>query len=201
MDTFFNIIQTIIKCNKNVLYHGETEGFDSSITCEPIYKNILLIVHYMVYRLARQQEISNNRNDNIRMKLITIDTIFNTLCINQINVKQQLQNLIITTQKHCNAFSRLAYIIKWKRCKIAVDCDLSMTPLNINHCNTVVLMYNRFKYMFSLQDLINIIETALSNSPNFFIMPIAPKNPYNNAKFDKSTLYNIYFKLLIILKL
>jgi hypothetical protein len=46
-----------------------------------------------------------------------------------------------------------------------------------------------------MNDLINIIETALCNAPNFFLNPLHPKNPYNNQKLNTSTLCNIYFKM------
>ena len=46
--------------------------------------------------------------------------------------------------------------------------------------------------------IINIIETAIGNSPNFFSEPLSPLNPYNNQEFTISTLYNIYFQMLKI---
>ena len=46
-----------------------------------------------------------------------------------------------------------------------------------------------------MNDLINIIETAICNAPNFFLDPLPPKNPYNNQKLNTSTLCNIYFKM------
>jgi len=103
--------------------------------------------------------------------------------------------LIITTQKHYNAFSRLAYIIKYKRSKTVVTDDLTMNPIDISHQSTFILMQKGVKYMFHINDLINIIETSLSNAPNFFVSPLVAKNPYNNEVLGKSALFNIYFKM------
>jgi len=57
------------------------------------------------------------------------------------------------------------------------------------------MIQNKSRYLFSMNDLINIIETAVSNAPNFFLHPLSPKNPYNNQILNTSTLCNIYFKI------
>ena len=49
--------------------------------------------------------------------------------------------------------------------------------------------------MFTTGDIINILNTALSNAPNFFVYPLIAKNPYTNMPFNKSMLYNIYFHI------
>ena len=89
----------------------------------------------------------------------------------------------------------MARIYKIKKYNFVVTNDLSMMPLDINNKNTFMLIENRSIYLFSLNDLITIIETAISNSPNFFSTPLTPLNPYNNQPFSDSTLYNIYFKM------
>jgi hypothetical protein len=48
--------------------------------------------------------------------------------------------------------------------------------------------------LFVLNDLVNIIETSISNAPDFFVEILSPKNPYTNIVFNKTALYNIYFQ-------
>ena len=59
----------------------------------------------------------------------------------------------------------------------------------------MVILQNKFKYIFTLNDIINVIETAITNSPLLFAEPLRPKNPFNNRLFDDSTLYNVYFHM------
>jgi hypothetical protein len=70
-----------------------------------------------------------------------------------------------------------------------------LNALDIKNKNTFILIEKKSQYLFSLNDLVSIIETAISNSPVFFSEPLSPLNPYNNEPFTYSTLYNIYFKL------
>ena len=109
--------------------------------------------------------------------------------------KENIITIFSNAQKHYHAFSRFAYIYKLKKYPCIVTDDLSLNPLNPNHKNTFTLVENKSKYLFSLNDLISIIETAIGNSPNFFSEPLSPVNPYNKQIFTNSTLYNIYFKM------
>jgi hypothetical protein len=70
-----------------------------------------------------------------------------------------------------------------------------MNPLDINHKNTFVLIQNKSKYLFNLNDIVKIIETAITNAPSFFPEPKYAKNPFNNEVFNSATLYNVYFKM------
>ena len=98
-------------------------------------------------------------------------------------------------QKLYFAFSKLAYIYKLKKSKTIVDYDLQMTPLNIKNKSTICIYQNNCKYLFNVNELIQIINKALSNNYGFFSEPITIKNPYNNIPLNKSNLYNIYFHL------
>lgn len=116
--------------------------------------------------------------------------------------KEEFINIFCKIQKTYFGLSRFAYLYKYKKSKIVVDSDLYLNQIDINNKNTICLLQEKNKYYFRINDLINIINRSLSNSPYFFCSPLIPKNPYNNVEFNKSTLYNIYFyirsKTLII---
>ena len=109
--------------------------------------------------------------------------------------KECLLDIFSRAQRIYNAFTRLAYIYRLKKYKTVVTDDLSMNPLDINHKNTFILIQNKSKYLFSLNDVVKIIETAITHAPNFFQEPKNAKNPYNNEVLNRATLYNIYFKM------
>jgi hypothetical protein len=110
--------------------------------------------------------------------------------------KEDFINIFCKIQKTYFALSRFAYIYKYKKAKIVVDFDLCLNPIDVNNKNSICLLQEKYKYYFRINDLINIINTALSNSPMFFSEPLISKNPYNNIPFNKSTLYNIYFNII-----
>jgi hypothetical protein len=95
-------------------------------------------------------------------------------------------------QKIYNVLNRFVYNFKYKRAKIVVNTDMYLNQLDINNENVFCLFHNNSKYLFVVNDLIKIIDTALTNSHMFFAEPLCIKNPYSNLPFNKSMLYNIY---------
>ena len=111
------------------------------------------------------------------------------------NVKKNLQNIFCKLQKVYYGFAKLAYLWRYKKATYKVTDDLSLNPIDIHKKNVFVLFQNNSKYLFVANDLINIINTNLSHSPNFFCDPLWIKNPYNNIELSSTDLYNIYFFL------
>jgi len=68
-----------------------------------------------------------------------------------------------------------------------------MNTLDEKQARVFSLIQNNKKYLFSITDLINILNNSLGNTFFFVSEPLSCKNPYTNIPFNKSTLYNIYF--------
>lgn len=118
----------------------------------------------------------------------TIENIFNTN-----EVKETFFDHFNKIQKTYNAFSRLAFLYKYKRAKIMVNTDLILNEIKENEKYVYCLFQNNCKYLFNIHELIKIVNNSIANSYHFFNNPIPIKNPYNNIVLNKSTLYNIYF--------
>ena len=120
---------------------------------------------------------------------------FNMLTKYVENNDETFMNIFSTIQKMMKGFSRLAYIYRLKRATIKNSHDLGLNPIsNKNPRKTIAILQDSSIYIMSLQELIQIINAELSYVNGFFILEShLPKNPYTNTKFNKSTLYNIYF--------
>lgn len=110
------------------------------------------------------------------------------------NFNEKILEITNKAQRAYNGFARLAQIARSKQ-KISIDMDLLLNPIDPNHKNTIKLNQNNSNFLFTVRDLVQIIETALSNAPNFFAEPLPIKNPYNNVELKHADLYNIYFKV------
>ena len=184
-----------------------------------------MIIHDIVKIIIEKNETIDNKNDpskidkydiNLINSLLNNYTLNNNFFLNKKYkyVKQILENIFIENdmkdfflesiqkiQKIYFSLNKFAFLWKFKKAKIIVQEDLYMNVIEPNAKNSIWIYQEKNKYLFILSDLINIINIALSNSPNFFSEPLSFKNPFNNIPFNKSTLYNIYFQILHFNKL
>jgi hypothetical protein len=133
--------------------------------------------------------------NSIEEKYVVLRDILNNPFIT-CQQKNEFLNIFCLVQKTYFALSRVAYLYQYKKSKLVVDFDMCLNPIDINNKNSICLFQEKNRYYFRINDLINIIDTALCNSPMFFSNPLISKNPYNNVPFNKSTLYNIYFNII-----
>lgn len=199
MKTFFNILQTIVNI-KNKTY-PTNKIITNQNKCEMSdYDNELKIYIRFLMKTIMKLQQTHKHKDHLSKNAISKFTALSQILENNIMRKELKEKVIesfIKTQKYNNAFIRLAHIYRLKKHQYVVKCDLYMNPLDMKHKNTFVLVEYETKtnYLFNINDIINIIESSISNSPNFFSQPIWPANPYNNQPFNISTLYNIYYQV------
>lgn len=107
--------------------------------------------------------------------------------------KTEFEILFCRIQKIYSAFRKFAYVYRFKKSNIIVDTDLCGNSLTLNNRNVFCLFNENNRYLFTINDLIKLINTSLTNEFLFILVPLNVKNPYNNVILNKSTLYNIYF--------
>jgi hypothetical protein len=103
-------------------------------------------------------------------------------------------NLFYKTQRAYHGFAKLASVFRYRRATIKNKEDLSMNPIEPNGTNIIVYQNNSL-FIFKISELINLFMMSLTNHLDFFMDPIAIKNPYNNMCFNNSALYYIYFAI------
>jgi len=190
MKTFFNILQTIIN-KKEKMYPDEGNPFSFEHNTDFIY------VYSLIQSIHENKKTSNYETDvykNAFGKMKALNLFLENMFYND-ETKDRLFNIFSLAQKHYFAFLKLSNIYKLKKSQIVVNTDLMLNVIESNGRNTFVIVENNKKYLFTLNELISIIENAIGNSPHFFSQPLWPLNPYTNQKLRMSTLYNIYFKM------
>jgi hypothetical protein len=192
MKTFFNILQTVIN-QKYKMYPDEPFSVPNNSHMSEEQLHIGVLINRIYHEIKSKKYVDKYKN-NTHSKFSSLNYILNNSFYSN-ELKEKLFDIFSKAQKHYFAFSRLSYIYKLNKYKIVVSDDLMLNSLDINHENTFILIDNKSKYLFGLNDLITIIETAIGNSPNFFSEPLFPNNPYNKQQLTISTLYNIYFKM------
>jgi hypothetical protein len=190
MKTFFNILQT--------LSHFENKKYpDDPFSVTPVLEineiNMALKL-FMDNIYHKRKNYKGKRNRDAYSKLASLSSILNNVFF-KTELKETIVDIFSKAQKHYFAFSKLVHIYKFYKYKTVVSDDLSLNPLDPKHKNTFVLIDQKCKYLFTIHDLVSIIENAIGNAPDFFAEPLMPSNPYNKQTFTHATLYNIYFKL------
>ena len=174
METYKLIIKNSIKTNINFF--------------SPDYKEDKTIKFYIKMSFCLFEKDLNNQN-----KYKILSQTLNGFLLNDNEKKEEFIDYFYKIQKTYNTITRFAYNYKYKKTKIVVNTDMGLNKLIENGKNVISIIDNNSKYLFHVNDLINIINTSLTNSHLFFSEPKSVKNPYNNLPFNKSTLYNIYF--------
>jgi hypothetical protein len=198
MKTFFYVLQKCIKSTK-IMYPDDP--FDINLYnlsyVDKSYQDVSVYIYtliYDIYYTLRDSLVLNIYLKNARVKLSCLNKVLNNIFISN-ELKEKIIDIFSRAQRIYFALVKYTNVYKYKKYPQVVTNDLTLNPLDINHSSTFIMLQNKSTYLFSINDLINIIETAICNAPNFFLEPLSPKNPYNNQKLNTSTLCNIYFKM------
>ena len=195
MKTFFNVLQTICDI-KNKHYPDEPFVIPENIS-ENIYFGEKEHIIYLVNNIFFNEKKFNKQDMFLRRAMAKLSSL-NTILENdfyQNELKERIFEIFTKSQKYYHAFCRLAYIYKIKKHNYVVTDDLMMNALDKNHKLTFILVEEKSNFLFNINEIINIIQTSIGNSPNFFSEPLWPLNPYNNQPLSLSMLYNIYFQM------
>lgn len=173
MTTYSLILKNILKLNNNFFsFNYHSDNIDGTL------KIIFLQLLNKEYSIKNKFEFFKESLDNFLIK----------------NKKEkEFIQYFYKIQKTYNIFNRFIYNYKFKKSKIVVDVDFCLNQLMVEDKKVICIYHNKSKYLFHINDIIKIIETALTSASFFFANPKSIKNPYDNIPFNKSTLYNIYF--------
>jgi len=172
MATFKLIVDNMLKIYNNVfLLNYKEDGIDG----------ILKIVFPMLFQ----------KEQTIRNKFLFFKEAQENFLIK--DKEKEFIEYFCKIQKIYHILNRFIFKYKYKKAQTVVNTDMCMNELNETDKNVISIFHKQSKYLFHINDLIQIINTALTNSSSFFADPKCIKNPYDNLPFNKSTLYNIYF--------
>lgn len=101
-----------------------------------------------------------------------------------------------SAQRIYQMLNRFVYRWKLRRMVPINSTDIMMEDISENSKKVMTVVQNGQKFLFSIRDIINIMETALSNVRMNYTSPRISKNPYNNIPFSKAALFNMYYLLL-----
>jgi len=193
MQTYFTLIQKVCNCKK-VIYFESSFTFDylriknnwENLKKEGENNNLIHMYFYM-----NQLSSSKNLHEFIKNKHSKIYE-YNTIQFMK-NIYDDLLDILYKAQKHYNALANFVKIIKYKK-PAYITNDLLLNPITEKIRHMKIIHENKI-YLFTIKDLINIVNTSLSNCSSFYAEPKHIKNPYNNVIFDNYILYNIYYAI------
>jgi hypothetical protein len=199
MATLYSIIQQHMNVNK-ILFPTE-KGYDAYDLWRDVYSqnydnpNFDRIIIHLYYQYITHLHYYDDISNKIlyrKNKFKNIKNMLDNIFISE-SMKETILSIFSKTQRTYYAFSKLAYIYRFKKAKTMIKNDLYLNEIDENKTNVYTLFQYNAKYLFVINDLINLINNNLSNSPSFFMDPLTSKNPYNNIPFSDTDLYNIYF--------
>jgi len=199
MNTFYQILHKISSKSEE-LYNFDTGSGQCEMqikinycrTCYEFEYKHINDIETSVVKTVIDMLIMSPLKQNLKTKYDYLKTVLDNIFLKD-SQKLDFMNIFRKAQWHYHILNRLVYRYKWNKTSLKIEKDLFMNTISESQHNVVTVLQNNQKYLFTVNDLKTIIETALCNTHHFYAEPLPIKNPYNNMIFDKSSLYNIYF--------
>jgi len=189
--SFYTIIQKHLDVPQILIPSGNCHQMWADINLHNISDLIRIFFYQYITSLFLKSTL---RTCSIKNKFNMFKHMIDNVFIKELEeLKEEMLDLFCKIQKTYYGFSRFAYIYKYKKSQYVIKNDLYLNEIDECKTNVYTLYQDKSKYLFMINDLINIINNNLSNSPNFFVSPKISKNPYNNMPLTHASLYNIYF--------
>jgi len=188
MNAFSQIVQYCIHKNKEICYIDSSKN--TFMFWEKVYKIIdrgILPNSMFSFYLY----ISENKTTP-KEKFKLLNAVLTNPFYSQ-DAKEHFFKIFSQAQNIYWKMNRFGLLYKLKKQIKTVSYDIYMTPIAYGDKNVITILHNNKFYLFSITDLVNIINNSLSNSQYLYSDPLPIKNPYTNQEFGKSNLYNIYF--------
>ena len=147
---------------------------------------------YLSFVYASMEYQSKSLYSNIHQKY---NLLKNAMENKLSNNKDEYFASFCRAQKHYFAFSRLAYMFRFKRSIIRNQEDMMMMPIYETDKHVIIVYENGNKYLFRHSEILKICRTSLCHiyeNDLEYIEPKPMKNPYTNIPFSKSTLFHMY---------
>ena len=177
MSTFNLIIRKVVNLDNNI-FSLNYNNLDSTECIYKFYFNMLYnnsVTNVYKTKFHFCMDIINNNFYFIQNSVVKVNFLF----------------LFYKIQKTYRILNRFVYAYKYKKSKIIVNTDLQLNEIKLGDPNVICIYHINSKYLFTIQELLKLIYTYLTNNFSLFAEPISIKNPYNNIPFGKSILYNI----------
>jgi len=130
--------------------------------------------------------------DKVAYKFNTFHSVFTNPFLERPAVAEFVATFY-AAQKTYWILNRLVHRYKYKKTAAHIQTDLYLNPISVDDRNTIAILQDGTKYLFTVADILRIINTAITNS--YFLEQAIQlaKNPYTNVPFSKADLYHFYF--------
>ena len=133
-------------------------------------------------------------DDSSKSKILFWNETIGNVFLTQ-NTRDELWDKYINTQKQYYVLSKFVSKCKYIYTKVKVDTDLNLNKIILLPYKSIEIYHDKTLYYFTVNDLINICNSALTFSYQFFSEAHIPKNPYTNNTFSYPILLKIYFSI------